>query len=170
MFLVTKLAFVRSGGFPYDETKCWLGVDHIKRLRHCLVWKSSLCCVDCYSLHVGSSVLFCHAQASLSRQRISCLNSAGAWDRISHTHIFCAFPTVSVSPSPSLGTTPSFFNRQDCTMEAGMHVPPSAPPELVTTSIRGWAGSQESTACLVTGLVFVLSNKACLCEEWGVPI
>ena len=69
---------------------------------------------------------------SLSRQRISCLNSAGAWDRIWHTHICYAFPTVSVSPSPSRGTTPSFFNRQDCTMETGMYVPPSAPPELVT--------------------------------------
>ena len=26
------------GGFPYDDPKCWLGVDHIKRLHHCLVW------------------------------------------------------------------------------------------------------------------------------------
>ena len=139
--LVTGLAFVLSNkaclceewrGFPYDDSKCWLGVDHIKRFRHCLVWKSSLCCVVCHSLHVGSSVFFRHAQASLSRQRISCLNSAGAWDRIWHTHIFCAFPTVCVSPSPSPGTTPSFFNRQDCTMETGMYVPPSAPPELVT--------------------------------------
>ena len=37
----------------------------------------------------------------MSRQRISGLSSAGAWDSIWHTHIFCAFPTVSDSPSPS---------------------------------------------------------------------
>ena len=34
----------------------------------------------------------------MSRQRISGLSSAGAWDSIWHTHIFCASPTVSVTP------------------------------------------------------------------------
>ena len=89
-----------------------------------------LCCFFIHYMSVPQC--YRHAQASLSRQRISCLNSAGAWDSIWHTHIFCAFPTVSDSPSPSPGTPPSFFNRQDCTMETGMYVSPSAPPELVT--------------------------------------
>merc|ERR1712224_1100643 len=48
----------------------------------------------------------------MSRQYISGLSSAGAWDSIWHTHIFCAFPTVSVSPSPSPGTPlPSLIVR-----------------------------------------------------------
>ena len=106
--LVPKLALGGESGFPYDETKCWLGVDHIKRLRHC--WSGNRRCVVMFfhslhvgSLHVGSSlhVGFRHA---MSRQRISGLSSAGAWDSIWHTHIFCASPTVSDSPSPSPGT------------------------------------------------------------------
>ena len=28
-------------------------------------------------------------------------------------------------------------------------------------------GVKSQLLCLVTGLAFVLSNKACLCEEWG---
>ena len=41
--LVPKLALGGESGFPYDETKCWLGVDHIKRLRHC--WSGNRRCV-----------------------------------------------------------------------------------------------------------------------------
>ena len=37
---------------------------------------------------------------------------------------------------------PSFFNRQDCTMETGMYVSPSAPPELVTMHWHDWDGIQ----------------------------
>ena len=70
-----------------------------------IVWSGNRRCVVLFVIHY-MSIPHCYRQASLSRQRISCLNSAGAWDRIWHTHIFCAFPTVSVSPSPSPGTPP----------------------------------------------------------------
>ena len=51
---------------------------------------------------------------------------------LAHSHFLCVPHSECFSLSFPWNPTPSFFNRQDCTMETGMYFSPSAPPELVT--------------------------------------